>query len=623
MVDIRSPLTEHFADLAWHYEKQPPNGGAPGDAYTQSLNGTGFDLAQLVAREAIQNSVDAWDPAMEGGVVMVDFRIRELEGEQRATFEAAARLDDMRARFPSIALDGTCCIARRDGPLRLLYVEDYNTTGLAGDPTRNDSNFRKLLMNIGLSDKTLGDLESGGSYGLGKSVYSGNSAIQTIFAFSRTRDADGNPTTMLMGCAYQRHHEHEGAAWTGRAWLGRHVALEGEGYRMDPFVGEEAESRATALGFEREQHDFGTSILIIDTDLKAEDVIRGVEDYWWPRIVEHELQVDVIDQNGNRFAPQPMQRRHLKPFIDAWNVVIQRSPPTQGQDRRQFNKYGDKHMGAVGIVTLEVDEEGRSVLEDDEGEYETRIDSIALIRSPKMVVAYHRGWNPGRPPVVGAFMASREIDRILKLSEPPAHDKWDRGALRLKGVGDGAEIVKSLHQRIKSRVKEFQKKVRPPEPKRPKKLVQLERELSKWLGSGKKSGPKPDRPETPISLRWPNGVTIRPAGTDALEAFGDVVASIDKNEEGLSTLPVIVSFTCLIVEEGSATQASAHPVEVEVEHDGPVVRGEGPSFRLTLRKESQTRFFVRTAPYDQRWTIKLVPEVKPDETTPEAEGAAA
>jgi hypothetical protein len=318
-----------------------------------------------------------------------------------------------------------------------------------------------------------------------------------------------------------------------------------------------------------------------------------------------------------------MQRHHLKPFIDAWHVVMQRSPTMEGQDRHQFKRYRHKLLGAVGIVTLEVDEQGRTVLENDEGEYETRVDSVALIRSPKMVVDYHRGWNPGRPPVVGAFMADRDIDRILKLSEPPAHNQWDRGAHRLKGVEDGAETIKSLHQRIKSRVKEFQKKVRPPEPKRPKKLLHLERELSKWLGAGKKSASRPDRPETPISLRWPDGVKVRPAGTDALEAFGDVFVSIDKNEEYLSALPVVVSFTCLIVEEGSATKASAHPVEVEVDHDGSVVRGEGPSFRLALRKESQTRFSVRTAPYDRRWTIKLVPEVKPDETTQQTEGAAA
>lgn len=85
-----------------------------------------------------------------------------------------------------------------------------------------------------------------------------------------------------------------------------------------------------------------------------------MEDYWWPRIVEHELEVDVFDTKENRLVPQPMQRPHLKPFIDAWNVVIQRSPPTAGQERHQFNRHNDKQIGAVGLVTLEVDEEGRT-----------------------------------------------------------------------------------------------------------------------------------------------------------------------------------------------------------------------------------------------------------------------
>lgn len=522
----------------------------------------------------------------------------------------------MRARFSSIALDSSCCIARRDGPLRLLYVEDHNTIGLAGDPRRNDSNFRKLLMNIGLSDKTTDD-QGGGSYGLGKSVYSGNSRIQTIFAFSRTTDADGAPITMLMGCAYQRHHEFGGAPWTGRAWLGRRVSLADEGYRMDPFFGAEAEALAIALGFQRDANEFGTSILIVDTDIEAEGILRGVEDYWWPRIVEHELEVDVFDTKGNRLVPQPMQRPHLKPFIDAWNVVIQRSPPTAGQERHQFNRHNDKQIGAVGLVTLEVDEEGRTIL-DDEGELEVRVDSVALVLSPMMVVDYHRGWNPGRPPVVGAFFAHRDIDRILKLSEPPAHNKWDRQAPRFRDVPGGSEVVTSLHQRIRSRVKTFQKNARPPESKRPRRLVQLERELSKWLGAGRKSGSKPERPETPISLRWPSGVQARPVGPDSLEAFGEVVAAIDRDANA-ETIPVGVSFECLVVEEGSATKASAIPVEVEAEYDGPLVRGEGPSFTLTLEKGKQARFAVRSVPYDRRWTVKLVPEVKPVEDVADRE----
>jgi hypothetical protein len=324
----------------------------------------------------------------------------------------------------------------------------------------------------------------------------------------------------------------------------------------------------------------------LDTDLEAEDVLRAVEDYWWPRIVDHKLQVDVIDAAGVRSAPQPMRRPHLKPFIDAWNVVIQRSPPTAGQERHQFNQHLGKQIGAVGLVTLDVDEAGRTVLDSEEGELEVRIDSVALVRSPKMVVNYHRGWNPGRPPVVGAFFAHRDVDLILKLSEPPPHNQWDRGAPRLKSVPEGFEIVKSLHQRIKSRVKLFQKNVRPPESKRPKKLLQLERELSKWLGFGKKSGRKPERPETPISLRWRDGVQVRPVGSDELEAFGEVIVAIDHDEQELQTLPISVSFMCLVVEEGSVTKDSALPVYVKPDYGGPIVRGDGSSFTLTLEKAS-------------------------------------
>ena len=45
--------------MSWIYEPVGPNGGAEGEAYRIVFNGSGFDAAERVAREAIQNSVHA------------------------------------------------------------------------------------------------------------------------------------------------------------------------------------------------------------------------------------------------------------------------------------------------------------------------------------------------------------------------------------------------------------------------------------------------------------------------------------------------------------------------------------------------------------------------------------
>lgn len=55
----------------WVFERTPEMGGATGGAFTNPLLGTGMEPAAVLAREAIQNSVDARE---EGKKVRVDFR---------------------------------------------------------------------------------------------------------------------------------------------------------------------------------------------------------------------------------------------------------------------------------------------------------------------------------------------------------------------------------------------------------------------------------------------------------------------------------------------------------------------------------------------------------------------
>ena len=77
-------------EMNWHYEKLPLNGGAPGAAYRSIFIGSGKVRAANLAREAIQNSVDA---AKDSEVsVRVDFRFRRLEGSARKEFMNACAL---------------------------------------------------------------------------------------------------------------------------------------------------------------------------------------------------------------------------------------------------------------------------------------------------------------------------------------------------------------------------------------------------------------------------------------------------------------------------------------------------------------------------------------------------
>lgn len=583
----------------WIYEERPLNGGAGGEAFRIVFNGSGMEPAATLAREAIQNSVDAsLVPASE---VEVDFRIRELIGDERAAFEAATNLDEIARRTDYLDLPRGHALQDRNRPLRLLYIEDRRTTGLSGDPTEGSSKLRKLLMEIGGSEKTMEE-HSGGSYGFGKAVYGGSSRIATIVAYSRTTNGDDQPLSVLMGCTYHRAHTFDGEATTGRGFFGTPVEVQGKGVRFDPITGNDADRLAAELGMQREEGDIGTSILIIDTPIQMNDICHGIEEYWWPRLQERLLDVVLIDANGEELHPKTRARRDLKPFIDAFDAALQRSPPISGRvGFKKFNKQAGHSVGALGLAVMREDEEEAA----EELDLPERQDTIALIRSPLMVVEYYGKRSIGVPPVAGAFVADDEIDGILRRSEPPEHDRWSANALRLDQVSGEGALVKSVHSRVWRELKEFQKKAKPEEGKKPRRLLRLERALADWFGSTtKKSSVPGEHDPTPVSIR-PNVRVEASDGGLTLRGSLEIALKSDASETDLA---VRIELSCLVREEDGVS--STDPVPISVDH-GPDVESHGEYWVGVLTPQKPIVVSIESEPYDPSWTVRFVPEVKP------------
>jgi hypothetical protein len=56
----------------WVFRRNPPMGGASGEAFTNTVQATGMHPAAVLGREAIQNAVDERNPDAEK--VLVRFR---------------------------------------------------------------------------------------------------------------------------------------------------------------------------------------------------------------------------------------------------------------------------------------------------------------------------------------------------------------------------------------------------------------------------------------------------------------------------------------------------------------------------------------------------------------------
>lgn len=592
--------------VSWVFENSPPMGGAAGEAFTNTLISSGMNPAAVLARETIQNSVDA--RAQPDAKVAVDFVCKALVDNEKFAFVTASGLSALTARSSSLALrEPNCLAALSDGkvPLNLLYVNDYNTTGLAGDPRDPDSKFYRFLLSLGDSGKEHDEHGTGGSYGFGKSVYSSNSGVLSIFAYSRTVDDKGGPLSIFFGCGYFRKHKFGGEHFTGRCWFGRDAsaATINSQQIVEPLCGVAADEAAAALGFDvRGADKLGTSVLIVDAKVDAEGILRGVEDWWWPRIVSNMLDVRVFEAGGEPTLPRPKKREGLIPFIDAYYLAIGRSPPNSKTDfQKLLNKQENTGIGTCAFKVLEKNDRDEFAVSED------RIDSVALIRAPLMVVTYHRAWNVQSPAMAGVFLADADIDDILRAAEPPAHDRWaDHGQRLQDSSGRGYLIVDRVLKGIKRALKQCQSTASPPQPPRSKRLTLLERTLAKFLTPSNKGKTWLEPSAAPIHLTYDHEPRAEAVGEKLrLSASFSVRLKADEN---LEKIRARVHVSCPVIEDGQIGDSIGVEIKTSVSLTESTVKLGWSDIELGTKP---VRFDCLSEPYDPLWTVRFLPEIEP------------
>ncbi|GIW41482.1 MAG: hypothetical protein KatS3mg076_2059 [Candidatus Binatia bacterium] len=597
-------------DARWEFERVSPMGGATGNAYANTLQGAGKSPEEELAREAIQNSCDA--ARARNGRVRVDFRVVNLHGRRAETFIEALYLRPAFApRLSALNLPESNCISRPPGAkLQLTYVEDYGTIGLTGNPHHPNSHFHKLLLSVGDTSKRRAAPGMGGSFGYGKAAFSMNSRIRTVVAYTilgRTRDEPG-VYARLMACSYFDAHEFAHEHWTGRAWFGRAKTRPG-GTVVSPLENEEADRLAQALGFARAtDREPGTSILIVDTDLDHSQLVRGIEEWWWPRLLEQMLEASVETEDQKLF-PRPKDRPELEPFLECYSLAVGRtSPAGSHQKSDRFRRLNGLSLGCYG-VTLLTPESG--LLPED------RLGTVALIRAPRMVVEYARLGRPS-PPAVGTFVADEDVDEILRLSEPPTHDRWDPDSRRLETAEPDEQtaraVVRHILKRLKDQIRRLQAEASPPRHADPSGIRFLERELGSLFGRTAGSGSSPGgRPAAPVEIRFIEGPTTEPAGQDRVRTSARVSLRLREGEDGKSQ-SARIRLRVVILENENGIEAETLPLSVEGSQ-GPLEKSDSDgAFEtvVSLTPENSLEFTVRTAPYDAGWSTKLDVEVLPE-----------
>lgn len=151
------------------------------------------DPRQSLAREAIQNILDAKDENVEGPAIakfeLLKIKAKEIPNpdQLKSIFQACQEYyrDPNVKKFYGDAIDKIT----KNEFIKILKISDYNTQGLSGDPNDPkylESNFYCFAKTEGSTNK--GET-SGGSWGLGKASFYNLSGFRTLF-YSSIFDTD-------------------------------------------------------------------------------------------------------------------------------------------------------------------------------------------------------------------------------------------------------------------------------------------------------------------------------------------------------------------------------------------------------------------------------------------------
>jgi hypothetical protein len=176
---------------------------ARGSYVLRALQGNGLDI---LVRESIQNSLDA--AKSKTTPVKVDFSIKEIAKRNVISQFDESTQEKLNGEF------------KNDDSCQILLIRDTGTTGLTGDPKDENSKIFKLVYDIGRAQS---DEAAGGSWGLGKTIYS-NMGLGIVGFFTQTKESGNEVSQKLIFAGLEDEKKVPAQRFTnspsGIAWWG-------------------------------------------------------------------------------------------------------------------------------------------------------------------------------------------------------------------------------------------------------------------------------------------------------------------------------------------------------------------------------------------------------------------
>jgi len=605
----------------WYWTEIPDLGGASGGLASKVFKGIDeLNGEDLLAREVIQNSWDASRKLNAGKSknaktpFRMEFKFSNISGKDKDNFVEASGINEIyeqskfMKRNESDRAKNEFEKILKAKSISILTCSDFGAHGLYGAINlKSDSILFRALYMFGDTGKDE-DAGAGGSYGFGKSAFIRGSSIQTVFAYSSFMPFEGDKTTRrFVGTTYWGSHRTlEKKDLEGRAIMGdpKHSKP------GIPYEDSAADEMAVKLGLQKRtanhEKEIGTSLLLVQPQVTPANLLSAIEKWWWPAIVDDEMEIVVIDENGKEHHPRPKTNPFVAPYLRPYEVLNGRSNISSVLGEKVISA-GWQAVGGLnlGKALLRVSKEEELQFEEEGGG--ERFPKIALMRSPKMVIEY-KDYPRGRIAVRGVFIADSAIDTHLKNTEPAQHSHWDeKPSPEMPELS--TKVAQGVHDRLRNGLREFINEVDPPTPN-DRETLNLYSDLMKGFLSGKKVGPPPKPPvgKMPIEIHFSQQPEPMAHKNEVFTEAKFKVSISDLSAESEYVLRITADFRILENEGDSGDNWPCHVDLVKTNKNFLVISNNEIEGKIT--KGEVIEVSVKSDLYDAQWTSRLKPQVQ-------------
>jgi hypothetical protein len=379
--------------MIWSFFKN--NGGQESGFHDAGVETFKGNLERYLAREIIQNSLDARDDPKKP--VLVKFELLQIPAFElpdlkslAATFKRCADYwpRDTKATDFFERAEKLACAKK----VTTLRAGDYNTKGVTGSDTDRDDGWYSLIRCSGASPKWAGE---GGSFGIGKNAPFAASRMRVVLYSTLTK----RRTYSFQGVArLVSHNLPKGGG------IAQHIGYLGEG------VGSSVRKRKDIPPrFVRSKP--GTDLMILGYEGQGsweKDLIFSVLENFWPAIHFGDLEVIVAGTRINKKSLADLLDRYSTEGEFTAHLYYRAFTAAEGEGKRFSASLPTLKKVEVRLLAGE----------------QRLPKEVAMVRKTGMII-FHRRFH-SLVPYCGVFMCRNDTgNALLRDMEPPRHDDWD------------------------------------------------------------------------------------------------------------------------------------------------------------------------------------------------------